>query len=102
MVLVVLRNVFSHCQHAETGGLGQVVSILDVNGGVTGELCQTYCIWRNIAPQPQKALGQGHTPHTLNMAGGSAVEGEGIVGSHIGETIGVGSEGDNQGWDCMV
>ena len=53
-------------------------------------------------PQPQKPLGEGHTPHTLNMAGGSAVEGEGIVGSHIGEMIGVGSESDGQGWDCIV
>ena len=45
---------------------------------------------------------EGPHPHTLNMAGGSAVEGEGIVGSHIGETIGGGSESDSQGWDYIV
>ena len=101
MVLVVSRDVFSHCQHAGAGGMVQVVSILDLNGGITGELCQTYCIWRNISSQPQKPLGKGHIPHTLNTAGGSAGQGEGVVGSHIGETSGVWSESDSQGWDCM-
>ena len=33
------------------------------------------------------------------MAGASATEGEGVVGSHIGETSGVGSEGHSYGWD---
>ena len=73
VVPVVLRNVFSHCQHAGAGGLVQVVSILDLNGGITGELCQTCCI-RAIPLQPQKPLGKGHIPHTLNTAGGSAGE----------------------------
>ena len=100
-VAVVLRNVFSHCQHAGAGGLGQVVSILDLNSGITGELCQTCCI-RTISAPPSKPLGKGHIPHTLNTTGGSAGEGEGVVGSHIGETSGVGSESDSQDWDCIV
>ena len=101
MVAVVSRDVFSHCQHAGAGGLVQVVSILDLNGGITGELCQTCCI-RTIPPPPSESLGKGHIPHTLNTAGGSAVEGEGVVGSHIGEMSGVGSESDSQGWDCIM
>ena len=37
MVPVVLRDIFSHCQYARAGGLVEVVSILDLNGGITGE-----------------------------------------------------------------
>ena len=101
MVAVVSRAVFSHCQPAGAGGLVQVVSILDLNGSITGELCQTYCI-RTIPSPPQKPLGKGYIPHTLNTTRGSAVEEEGVVGSHIGETSGVGNEGDSQGWDCIM
>ena len=101
MVPVVSRNVFSHCQHGGAGGLVQVVSILDLNGGITGELCQTCCI-RTIPSQPLKPLGKGHIPHILNTAGGSAVEEEGVVGSHIGETSGVRSESQSYGWDYIV
>ena len=100
VVLVVSRDVFSHCQHAGASWLGQVVSILDLNGSIAGEQCQTRCI-RTITSPPQKPLRKGNT-HSLNTTGGSAVEGKGIVRSHIGETSGVGSEGDSQGWDCIV
>ena len=100
-ILVISRNVFSHSQHAGAGGLVQVVSILDLNGGIVGELCQTSCV-RNTPPPPSESLGKGHIPHTLNTAGGSAGEGEGVIGSHIGETSGVGSESDSQGWDCIM
>ena len=79
----------------------QVVSILDLNGGIVGELCQTCCI-RTIPPPPSQCLGKGHIPHTPNTAGGSAGKGEGVIGSHIGETSGVWSESDSQGWDCIV
>ena len=97
----MLRDVFSHCQHAGAGGLVQVVSIMDLNGSIASELCQTCCIW-TISSPPQKPLGEGHISHFLKTAGGSAGEGEGVVGSHIGKTSGVGSEGDCQGWDCIV
>ena len=99
MVPVVSRDVFSHCQHAGAGGLVQVVSILDLNGVIVGELYQTCCIW-TIPPPPGECLGKGYIP-VLNTAGGCAGEGEGVVGSHIGETSGVGSESDSQGWDCI-
>ena len=79
----------------------QVVSILDLNGGITRELCQTCCI-RSISPPPQKPLGEGHISHSLNTAGSSAGEEEGVVGSHVGETSGVWSESDSQDWDCIV
>ena len=98
MIPIVSRNDFSHCQQASK--LGQVVSILDLNGIITGELCQTCCT-RAIPSPPLKPLRKGNT-HSLNTTGGSAVEGEGIVRSHIGETSGVGSEGDSQGWDCIM
>ena len=52
-------------------------------------------------PPPLKPFGKGHIPHTLNTAGGGAGEG-GVVGSHIGETSGVGSESDSYGWDWPV
>ena len=51
--------------------------------------------------QPQKPLGKGNTP-LPNSAGGSAGEGEGVVGSHIGETSGVCNESDGYSWDCIV
>ena len=92
-----MRNVFSHCKHAGAGGLVEVVSILDLNGIITGELCQTCCI-RTIPAPPSECLWQGHISHSLNTAG----EEEGVVGSHIGETSGVGSESDSQDWDCIV
>ena len=98
-VPVVLRNIFCHCQHAGACGLVQVVFILDLNGSITGEWDKVK-LRRAIPSQPQKPLGKGHIPHTLNTAGGSAVEGEGVVGSHIGETSGVGSKGCNYSWDC--
>ena len=95
-----MRNVFSHCQHAGDNGLGQVVSILDLNGGITAELVKGE-LRRTIPSQPLKPLGKGHIPPT-NTAGGSAVEGEGVEGSHIGETSGVGSKSQGNGWDCIV
>ena len=98
---VVLRNVFSHCQHAGDSWLGQVVSILDQNGGITGEWVNGE-LRRSIPSQPLKPLWKGNNPQTLNNAGGSAVEEKGVVGSHIGETSGVSSEGQGYGWDCIV
>ena len=72
-----------------------------MNGSIVGELCQTCCI-RTIPAPPSECLWQGHISHTLNTAGGSAGEEEGVVGSHIGETSGVWSESDSQDWDCIV
>ena len=101
MVLVVSRNVFSHCQHAGAGGLVQVVSILDLNGDITGKWVKVR-LRGAIPSKPHKALGKDNIPHSLNTAGGSAVEGEGVVGSHIRETSCVGSEGHDHGWNCVV
>ena len=80
--------------------MGQVVSILDLNGGITGEWVKVQHR-RTIPSQPQKLLGKGHWSHTLNTGGGSAGEGEGVVGRHIEETSGVGSEGDGYSWFCI-
>ena len=55
---------------------------------------------RAIPSPPLKSLGKSHIPNTLNTDGGGAVEGEGVVRSHIGETSGVGSEGHSYGWNC--
>ena len=77
-----------------------MVSILDLNGVITGELCQICCI-RTIPSPPLELLRKGNT-HSLNTTTGSAVEGEGVVRSHIGKMSGVGSEGNSQGWDYTV
>ena len=95
-----MRDVFSHCQDAGAGGLVQVISILDLNGTITGEWVKVQ-LRRTIPSQPQKSLGKSHIP-PINTAGGSAGEGEGVVGSHIRETSGVGNESDGYSWDCIV
>ena len=100
-VPVISWNVFSHCQLAGAGGLVQVVSILDLNGSIVGEWFKGGFI-KAIPSPPLKSLGKGHWSHTLNTAGGSAGEEEGVIGSHIGETSGISSEGQGYGWDCTM
>ena len=79
----------------------KVVPILNLNGGITGEYVKEE-LRRAVPSEPQKPLWKGNNPHTLNTAGGSAVEGESVVGSHIGETSDVGSESQGYDWDCIV
>ena len=99
VVLVVLRDFFSHCQYARAGRVVQVVTFHNVDGSIACKQCKG-TFRRAIPSQPLKPLGKGHIPHTLNTAGGSAVERESVVGSHIGETSGVGSESQGYGWNC--
>ena len=98
-ILVVLRDIFSHCQYARAGGLVQVVTFHNVDGSIACKQVKG-TFRRAISSQPLKPLGKGHIPHSLNTAGGSAGEGDDIVGSHIGETSGVGGESQGYGWDC--